>query len=87
MTSAFKTITPSKTNIVSKMVLKDNNKEVKNSKKGKMVLKDLLRVQNMGRKCCTNTCKCVNNNGKVYMCSGEGNKGPGPPSKEGGSSK
>ena len=80
VTSAFGTITSSQTDCMSEMVLKDNNKEMKNSNKGKMVLKGMLKVQNMGGKCCINNCKCVNNNGKVYMCSVEGNKGPGPPS-------
>ena len=52
-----------------------------------MILKEVVVVQNMGHtRCysCKNNCKCVN---KLYMCSGEGNKGLGPPSKEGGHGK
>ena len=66
---------------------KNHCKPDENACREAMVLKEGTVLQNMGHTwcySCKNNCKCVN---KLYMCCGEGNKGPGPPSTEGGGDK
>ena len=55
-----------------------------------MVLKKGMKQANKGKKWykyCTKACNCVNTDGIMYICSGKGIKGLGPPSTEGGSDK
>ena len=47
---AFRTIAPSETKNMRKVVSKGRNKQSKQGSKGKMVLKDTVKTQNMGRK-------------------------------------
>ena len=52
----------------------------------KMVLKEAIKQANKGKKWCkfcTNACNCVNIDSMMYICSGKGIKGSGPPSTEG----
>ena len=86
-------IEPSTSMLCNKMVLKEaNNSDIGNISGIKsttsmscnnMVLKEATKLC----KYCTKACNPVNKDGKMYICSGKGIKGPGPPSKEGGSNK
>ena len=84
--------------LCNKMVLKEaNNSDIGNISVIKptismpcnnMVLKEATKQANMGKKLCkycTKACNRVNTDGKMYICSGKGIKGP--PSTEGGSDK
>ena len=56
----------------------------------KMVLREATKQANKGEKWCkycTKACNCVNTDGIMYICSGKGIKGLGPPSTDGESDK
>ena len=93
-------IEPSTSMLCNKMVLKEsNNSNIGNISVIKptismscnnMALKEATKQANMGKKLCkycTKMCNPVNTDSKMYICSGKGIKGLGPPSMEGESDK
>ena len=85
---------PSTSMVCNKKVLKEENnsdignisviKPTKSMSCNNMVVKEATKQANMGKKLCkycTKVCNCVNTDGKMYICSGKGIKGP--PSMEG----
>ena len=100
---AFRTTTPSETSLTAMVLKKGeieaNNSNIGNISLikpstsmscNKMVLKEAMKQANKGKKWCkycTKVCNCVNTNGIMYICSGKGIKGPGPPCTEWGSDK
>ena len=93
-------IEPSTSMLCNKMVSKEANdsnignisviKPTTSMSCNNMVLKEATKQASKGKKLCkycTKVCNHVNTDGKMYICSGKGIKGPGPPSTEGGSDK